>query len=233
MRSYGQFCPVAIASQVLGERWTIIVLRELISGSTRFNDLRRGVPLMSPSLLSKRLKTLERAGIVERHEVDGNVEYLLTDAGEDLRAVVESIGVWGQRWARGQIDDDHLDAGLLMWDIHRNVIDENLPSERVVVHFHLKGSTDGKQRFWLVLEPDDVDICLVDPGYEVDLHVECHVRTMIRYWMGDAAFGDLLRDGDLRVEGPQRLVRQFPRWFRRSLFADVDPPELVASTTQR
>ncbi len=231
MRSYGQFCPVAIATQVLGERWTIIVLRELVSGSTRFNDLRRGVPLMSPSLLSKRLKTLERAGIVERHEVDGNVEYRLTPAGEDLGPVIESIGAWGQRWARGQIEDDHLDASLLMWDIHRNVIDDNLPEEQVVVHFHLEGSTDGKRRFWLVLEPDDVDICLVDPGLDVDVYVECHVRTMVRYWMGDAGFHDLMRDGDLHIEGPTRLVRQFPKWFRRSAVADVEHP--VPSSTAR
>lgn len=221
MKSYGQFCPIAIASQVLAERWTVIVVRELLAGSTRFNELRRGVPLMSPSLLSKRLKTLERAGVVERHERDGNVEYHLTPAGEDLRPVIEAVGVWGQRWARGQIDDDQLDAGLLMWDIHRNVIDERLPDERVVVHFHLKGPTHGKQRFWLVLEPGDVELCLIDPGHDVDVHVECHVRTMIRYWMGDATFHELVHDGDVHLEGPPALVRQFPEWFLRSEFADV------------
>ncbi len=224
MRSYGQFCPIAIASQVLGERWSVIVIRELLSGSTRFNDLRRGVPLMSPSLLSKRLKTLGRAGIVERVEVDGNVEYLLTPAGEDLRPVVMAVGEWGQRWARGQIFDDHLDASLLMWDIHRNVVEDELPDHRVVVQFHLKGSTDGKQRFWLVLEPGDVDICLVDPGHEVDVHVECHVRTMVRYWMGDANFAELVRDGDLQINGRRALVRRFPKWFLRSAFADVARP---------
>lgn len=221
MKSYGQFCPIAIASQVLGERWTVIVIRELLSGSTRFNDLRRGVPLMSPSLLSKRLKTLERAGIVERVEIDGNVEYLLTPAGEDLRPVVMAVGEWGRRWSRGQIFDDHLDASLLMWDIHRNVVEEELPDRRVVVHFHLKGSADGKQRFWLVLESGDVDICLIDPGHEVDVHVECHVRTMVRYWIGDATFDDLVRDGDLQIDGPRALVRRFPKWFLRSAFAEV------------
>lgn len=221
MKSYGQFCPIAIASQVLGERWTVIVIRELLAGSTRFNDLRRGVPLMSPSLLSKRLKTLDRAGIVERVEIDGNVEYLLTPAGEDLRPVVMAVGEWGQRWARGQIFDGHLDASLLMWDIHRNVIEDELPDHRVVVHFHLKGSTDGKQRFWLVLEPGDVDICLVDPGHEVDVHVECHVRTMVQYWMGDATFDELVRDGNLQIDGPRALVRRFPKWFLRSPFADL------------
>ncbi len=220
MPTYGQFCPLAMASEVLTERWTPLVVRELLCGTTRFNDLRRGVPLMSPSLLSKRLRTLERVGVVERH---GN-EYHLTPAGEELRPIVESMGVWGQRWARGDVEAKHFDASLLMWDIRRGVAVDRVPPQRVVVHFHLRGSRDGKSRFWLVLEGGGVDLCLADPGHEVDVTVTGHVGTMIDYWMGQVEFADAVRSGDLVVTGPSKLVRALPTWFRRSLFATVDLP---------
>src|SRR5688572_22260418 len=138
--TYGQFWPVAMASEVLTERWTPLVIRELLCGSTRFNDLRRGVPLMSPSLLSKRLKTLERVGVVERSQSPDSqaVEYTLTQAGEELRPIVEAMGIWGQRWARGDVQARHMDASLLMWDIHRRLVIDALPQKRVVVLFHLR-----------------------------------------------------------------------------------------------
>lgn len=225
MQGYGQFCPVAMASEVLTERWTPLVVRELLCGSTRFNDLRRGVPLMSPSLLSKRLKTLERVGVIERRKGDGQaVEYRVTPAGEELGPIIEAMGVWGQRWARGDVKGRNMDASLLMWDIHRNVNVEALPASRVVVHFHLRGSSDKKSRFWLVLERDGVDMCLTDPGYEVDVSVEGHVRTMVDYWMGRIEFADAVRSGDLHADGPRTLVRALPTWFARSLFAPVDLP---------
>src|SRR3954453_45254 len=126
MATYGQFCPVAMAAEVLTERWTPLIVRELLCGSTRFNDLRRGVPLMSPSLLSKRLKTLERVGVVERDGAD----YRLTPAGGELRPLIEALGVWGQRWSRGDVEAKHYDASLLMWDIHRSIAMDRLPPER-------------------------------------------------------------------------------------------------------
>lgn len=220
MSTYGQFCPVAMASEVLTERWTPLVVRELLCGSTRFNDLRRGVPLMSPSLLSKRLKNLERVGVVERR--DG--EYHLTPAGEELRPLIELMGVWGQRWARGDVEAKHHDASLLMWDIRRSIVPDRLPPGRTVVHFHLKGSTDRKSRFWLILDGGAADLCLTDPGYEVDVTVRGHVRTMVEYWMGLTDLGDAVRRGDLAVEGPRRLTAALPTWFRRSAFASVELP---------
>ena len=225
MATYGQFCPVAMASEVLTERWTPLVVRELLCGSTRFNELRRGVPLMSPALLSKRLRTLERVGVVVR--VDG--EYHLTDAGEELREVIESLGVWGQRWARGDVAARHFDASLLMWDIHRSLDLAALPGRRVVVHFHLRGSRDGKSHFWLVLEGGGADLCLTDPGHEVDVEVSGHVRTMVEYWLGHVDFTRAVRAGDLVVQGPRELVRDLPTWFTRSMFAPVPlPPQAVA-----
>ena len=226
MSTYGQFCPVAMASEVLTERWTPLVIRELLCGSTRFNDLRRGVPLMSPSLLSKRLKTLERVGVIERRVGSGTqaVEYVLTPAGEELRPIIESMGVWGQRWARSDVGARQMDASLLMWDIHRNIVIDALPPERVVVYFHLDGSIDKKSRFWLVLQNGAADVCLADPGYDVDVTVNGHVKTMADYWMGHIDFADAVRSGDLEVTGPRRLVRAVPTWFGRSLFAPVELP---------
>ena len=220
MPTYGQFCPVAMTSEVLTERWTPLVVRELLSGSTRFNDLRRGVPLMSPSLLSKRLKTLERVGVVER---DGS-EYHLTPAGEELRPIIETMGIWGQRWARGDVEAKHHDASLLMWDIRRSIHTERLPERRTVVHFHVRGSSDGKSHYWLVLDAGAVDVCLTDPGYEVDLRVEGHVSTLIDYWFGRIELADAVRSGEVSVDGPRHLARAFPTWFRRSAFARVELP---------
>jgi DNA-binding HxlR family transcriptional regulator len=216
MATYGQFCPVAMAAEVLTERWTPLIVRELLCGSTRFNDLRRGVPLMSPSLLSKRLETLCRVGVVAR--VGG--EYRLTPAGQELRPIIDLMGVWGHRWARGDVVAKHHDASLLMWDIHRNIVAERLPGRRVVVHFFLDGSSDHKSHFWLVLDEGCADFCLIDPGHEIDLHVRGHVRTMIDYWAGQCEFATAVRRGDLTVSGPSELVRGLPTWFAR---ADLGP----------
>lgn len=216
MKGYGQYCPLAVASETLTERWTPLVLRELLNGSRRFNELRRGLPLMSPSLLSKRLRTLEKTGIVSRVTHAGTVEYRLTEAGQELRPVVEIIGVWGRRWADGMLDPANLDASLLMWNIHRNVSAVGAPRRRVVVHFHLTGSSDGKDRFWLVLADGSADLCLTDPGFEVDLTVDGHVRAMVRYWLGQAEIRQLVRAGDLRLTGPRQLVAGFPAWFERT-----------------
>jgi DNA-binding HxlR family transcriptional regulator len=218
--TYGQFCPVAMASEVLTERWTPLVVRELLCGSTRFNDLRRGVPLMSPALLSKRLKTLERVGVVEKR----GASYHLTPAGEELRTVIESMGVWGQRWARGDVVTKRFDASLLMWDVHRNVVVDALPAGRVVVHFHLRGSADKKSHFWLVLDAPAVDLCLTDPGHDIDVEVAGHVATMVDYWMGRVDLLGAVRAGDLVVAGPRALVAGLPTWFSRSAFAPVPMP---------
>lgn len=225
MRGYGQFCPVAMASEILNERWTPLVLRELLSGSTRFNEVRRGVPRMSPSLLSSRLKLLERVGILDRREsAEGGPEYRLTPAGEELRPIIEALGAWGQRWARADLRPEHHDASLLLWDMHRRVQPDALPSHRVVVQFRVSGSSDGRSHFWLVLHEGRADLCLFDPGHAVDLVVYAPVEALVRYWMGDADLANLVAAGTVTVAGPPALARALPGWFRRSLFADVQPP---------
>jgi DNA-binding HxlR family transcriptional regulator len=228
MRGYGQFCPIAATAEVLTERWSPLVVRELWSGSTRFNDIRRGVPRMSPSLLSSRLKSLERAGVVVRTESSDGVEYRLTEAGDELGPILQAMGVWGQRWARADMEPDNLDASLLLWDMHRCVVHESLPERRVVVQFDITGSTCKRRHFWLVLESDDADVCLTDPGHEVDLLVEAHALGLITYWMGSTRWQDQVRSGEIRVAGRRDLVRAFPSWFTRSAMAGVPAASVPA-----
>ncbi len=185
---YQQFCPLAMAAELLCTRWTMVLLRELVAGSTRFNDLRRGVPKMSPTLLSQRLKELELAGIVERVELKsekGIFEYRMTEAGRDLRAVVEAMGIWGQKWVEARLSLKNLDPSLLMWDMRRNLDPSPLPDRRVVIQFLYQELPLSKRHWWLVVEPScEVDLCWSDPGFDVDLYVSTDLRTMTAIWMG-------------------------------------------------
>jgi DNA-binding HxlR family transcriptional regulator len=181
MSGYGQFCPVAKASEVLAERWTPLVVRELLCGSHRFNELQRGVPLMSRSLLVKRLRDLELAGVIERRPSgDGRgSEYHLTEAGEELRPIIMGLGAWGQRWARSDLSRADLDPRLLMWDMQRNIDTDALPSRRVVVRFRFTDAAPGLPRVtWLILDRDQVDVCYKDPGFEIDLVVAGRLRAL-------------------------------------------------------
>src|SRR5262245_26682074 len=229
MKGYGQFCPVAKAAEIFAERWTPLVLRELVCGSHRFSHLHRGVPLMSRSLLAQRLAQLEDAGIIRsaaRTQGRGR-EYFLTPAGEELRPVIERLGEWGQRWARRQLSADDLDPGLLMWDIHRRVNTDRLPDRRVVVQFDFRAvpkTVRSAARFWLILERRDVAVCLKDPGFGIDLLVSADVVALTKAWMGDVRLADAMRSGLVRVEGPSALVRAFPGWLALSAFADVERP---------
>jgi DNA-binding HxlR family transcriptional regulator len=214
MKGYGQFCPVAKAAEIVAERWTPLVLRELFCGSRRFGDLARGVPLMSPSLLTRRLRELEQAGIVSRaHGAQGRSEYQLTAAGRELAPVVEQLGVWGKRWTRAYIEDNDLDAGLLLWDVRRNILLERVPQRRIVVAFEFSGTASGKRRWWLVIEQGEVDLCPLNPGFEADLHVRTALRTLTEIWLGDRALGEAIEEGALELQGQKSLVRDFPKWL--------------------
>ena len=230
MSGYGQFCPVAKASEVLAERWTPLVVRELLCGSHRFNELQRGVPLMSRSLLAKRLRELERAGIVERRaSPDGRgFGYHLTEAGEELRPIIMGLGAWGQRWVRSEVSRADLDPRLLMWDMQRNIETEALPPHRVVVRFRFTDVSPGRPRVtWLILDGDQVDVCYKDPGYDVDLVVAGRLRALVGVWLGDTTMSAVIRAGELQVEGTRRLADAFPSWLRRSIFAGVERPEIT------
>lgn len=214
---YGQFCPVAKAAEIVAERWTPLILREMLSGSTRFSDLRRGLPGISPTLLSTRLKSLEKDGVV-RAEQDG---YVLTPAGEALWPVIEALGRWGKSWTRSQLRPDELDAGLLMWDMQRRMEVQALPSGRVVVFLRFRDAPRRPSAGWLVLERPQVDLCLRDPGFEVDLWVETELEAFTRIWMGDLPFAQAASERRLALEGPERLRRGFPSWLGLSMFAGV------------
>lgn len=185
--SYKQFCPVAMAAEILCTRWTVVVLREFMAGSTRFNDLRRGVPRMSPALLSRRLKELEAAGVITRRKITepGVSEYQLTPAGRELKPLVEAFGVWGQRWVEKKLSLANLDVSLLMWDMRRNLNPHPLPKRRTVIQVKYAGLPAATRAWWLLVEPDTgVDLCSIDPGFEVDLYVATDLRTMTAIWMG-------------------------------------------------
>lgn len=231
MKGYGQFCPVAKGAEIFAERWTPLVLRELVCGSHRFSDLHRGVPLMSRSLLAHRLRQLEDAGIVrcEAKAKGRGREYFLTPAGEELRALIEGLGEWGQRWARSQMNADDLDPGLLMWDIHRRLNVERLPTppNRVVVFFDFRAVPKAWRTmrcFWLILQRSEVDLCLKDPGFKVDLVVDADLAALTKVWMGDVRLVDAMRSGLVRLQGPTALIRAFPGWLALSEFAGVERP---------
>src|SRR6266545_1592345 len=226
MPGYGQFCPIAQASEVITERWTPLVLRELaLTGSCRFNDIQRGVPLMSSSLLSKRLRELERAGIIERRPLPNarGSEYHLTPAGQELGPVLAQIGIWSERWLRRPIFEESPDTGLLMWWVRTTVKADALPAGRTVIHFRFAGAPEKLRYFWLVLP--EADLCLTDPGFDVDVTVGSDAKTLTAVWMGDLGLGAALSSQAIELEGPRHLVRSFPKWFGlHPLFASIEHP---------
>lgn len=220
-KGYGQFCPVAKAAEIFAERWTPLVLRELIVGSRRFNELRRGLPLMSSALLAQRLKELEQAGIVEnRVGARGSAEYHLTQAGQELRPIIEALGFWGARWMRSRLTSQDYDPSLLMWDIRRNIDVQQLPEERrTVIEINLRGAEPALRRWWLVVDSGEVDLCLKDPGFEVNLQLSADLRTMVEVWTGRQSMSEAMRAGTLAFEGSRMLTSSFCKCMKLSPFA--------------
>jgi len=219
--SYRQFCPVAMAAEVVCTRWTPLILRELVSGSTRFNDLHRGLPRISPTLLSKRLKQLEEAGVIRR-QVSPNhdtVEYQLTTAGEELKTVVFDLGIWGQRWIETRSSLKNLDPSLLMWDMRRNLDPTPMPPRRYVIQIVYPELAPGRRHWWLIVEGNATDLCNVDPGFDVDLYVSTDLRTMTAIWMGLSTVDAELRSGRLHVTGDDRVKTTMQQWLGLSPFA--------------
>jgi DNA-binding HxlR family transcriptional regulator len=213
MQKYRQYCPVARASEVLADRWTPLIVRELIAGSHRFNEIERGLPGISRSLLSSRLRDLERAGVIERlpGARSATAGYHLTDAGRELKLVIEALGTWGVRWAFGEPAPEELDPGLLIWKIHQRIDREQLPDGRTVVEFDFAGRRG--RRVWLVLEPREVSVCVTPPRFDVDLVVRADLAFFYQLWLGQIEYAAAVRCGQLVVTGPAALVRQLPRWL--------------------
>lgn len=220
--SYKQFCPVAMAAEVLCTRWTIVLLRELVAGSTRFNDLRRGVPRMSPALLSQRLKELEAANVIERRksEEPGVYEYHLTKSGRELEPIVVGFGVWGQRWIETEPSLEHLDAALLMWDMRRSLDLTPMPRRRCVIQIKYPELPAQQRTWWLIVAPrEDVDLCSVDPGFDVDLYVSTDLRTMTSIWMGLDTVRKAQAEKRMLLTGERELAANMQQWLGLSPFA--------------
>ena len=223
MPSYGQFCPVAKAMELLDERWTVLVVRELLLGSSHFNDLRRGVPKMSPALLSKRLQTLTRAGVVQRSEENGRTTYSLTDCGKELVNVVEALGAWSVRWFGDLVDKD-LDPSILMWDIRRTIPVDQWPRTRTVVEFQLSGVAPKASRWWLIVANGEPDVCDFDPGYDITATIATDVRTLAQVWRGDVSWQRSLMDGSVTIDAQSDVRRATPTWLGQSSLAGIPRP---------
>jgi DNA-binding HxlR family transcriptional regulator len=208
-----------MAAEIICSRWTVLVMRELLCGTTRFNDLRRGVPRMSPTLLSKRLRELAEAGVITASKgASGATEYKLTAAGEDLRDVVMSMGTWGQRWIESTLSLKNLDPSLLMWDMRRNLTPLPLPDHRCTIHFDYS-ELKTQRSWWLVVNGKTVDLCQVDPGFEIDLYVRSNLRSMTAVWMGLSTLKAEMDAGRIELTGDKTLAHSMQKWLGLSPFA--------------
>jgi DNA-binding HxlR family transcriptional regulator len=225
MDGYGQYCPLAKGAEVFAERWTPLILRELLRGSTSFNDIHRGVPRMSRTLLSARLRKLEACGVLERPHDEHGREYRLTKAGQELGSVVTQLGTWAQRWFRSRFVPHELDVGVLMWDIRCTVEANALPNRRAAVQFVFADVPHSARNWWLINDGGELDLCPVDPGIDIGLLVRTTLDTMTRVWMGEVPLGVAVRSGRLKILGAPGLMRRFESWFRLSPYACVPVPE--------
>lgn len=220
MYRYGQYCPVAKAVEILGDRWTLLIVRDMLSGTCHFNELARGLPGISRALLSERLDRLQRVDLVDKvEEAQGRhtTSYHLTQAGRELSDVIESLLRWGARWAFEEPLPGELDPILLMWWMRNSVRVEALPEERVVVQMHFTGAADATH--WLVLKREDVSVCITHPGFDVDVWVTADISTFYQVWLGRLEYVDARRAGKIEVDAMPALVRSFPQWFTYSLAA--------------
>ena len=231
MQEYGQFCPVALGAEIFAERWTPLILQELLQGSHRFSELRRGLPRISRNLLVQRLAYLEDVGLIERRPRPNGrgYDYLLTTAGEELRPVVVALGTWGYKWTAHELRPENLDAGLLMWFLRHRVNVDELPYRRVVARFdfHDAGPRSfwlgEQQSFWLVLERPDVELCLSDPGFALDLTVRAELAALTRIYLGQLTLAEAVRSGAVQLEGSRESRAGFRRWLGISPFAEAVP----------
>lgn len=230
MKSYGQFCPVAKAAQLFCRRWTPLIVRDLSAGPLRFSDIQRGVPLMSPALLSRRLRELVLEGVVVRHREQGKraTTYRLSPSGEELVPLVVLLGTWGQRFTRRDLAADEVDLGLFLWAFQRSVDRTAFGARRTVIRLDVAGQPRGKRRWWFVNDPGSLDLCLEDPGHEVDLYIAASLQDLIRLWRGDLELAEAIARGRLAVDGPSPLRRAFRAWFGVSVLAHIPSVRVAA-----
>lgn len=228
MREYGQYCPVSLGSEVLADRWTPLILREMVLGSTRFNDIERGLPGISRSLLAQRLRHLERKGVLRREPAAAGrgSEYHLTEAGQDLEPVIMALGEWAVRWMFAEPEPAEVDPVALTWWMHRRVDRDRLPDRRVVIEFDYRGPN--ATLIWLVLDRGEPSVCVKHPGFDSDVVVITDAVSMMRVFSGIITLGSSLADGSVSVQGPPSLTRGFGRWFLWSPFVPAVHARLAA-----
>jgi len=224
VKSYGQFCSVARALDLLGERWTLLLVRELLSGTSQFNDFRRGIPRISRTMLAQRLRELLDHGVIVRTDDGRAPAYALTEAGLELARTVRELGTWGQRWLPRDLPRSELDAEALLWDVQRRVDQEKLPSRPIVVRIELTGSSKQAAKF-LLLRRSEVSLCGENPGFPVEVELSAPLRTMTAWWRGDISFPQA-RAAGLELRGRKELLKAFPTWFARYVFSDVSAVRL-------
>ncbi len=222
MEKYCQFCPVAKAAEILCEKWVILVLRELMMGSTRFGQLRCGLPKISPSVLSRRLKTLEEQGVILRSKKpkSNGYEYHLTESGEELRPIVLGFGRWGHKWAKNKINNDDLDAGFLLWDMRRRLNVEYFQDKRMVIHIEFSEQSSCDRYWWMVINNNEIDLRFEDTGHEPDITIITSVATMTSIWLGYDKLETMISNGRMKIFGSKQHINNVSQWMGRSLFAE-------------
>jgi DNA-binding HxlR family transcriptional regulator len=219
---YGQFCPIAKATEIIGEKWTVLIIREALMGSTRYSEFQRGLSLISPTMLSKRLDSLVAHGLLMKKKIPAQrgYEYFPTTSCKELLPIIRSLGGWGMRWARSNLAKTDYDVDLLMLYLQRSVVPENLPGDENVIRFKFTDIEDLSE-WWLVITGDEVDICVKDPGKDVDVYFTTTVKTMADVWMGDTTYRSAMAAGTLKIVGHRALTRNITPWMNLSLFADL------------
>ena len=221
---YAQFCPIAKATEILGEKWTFLIIRELLMGATRFNELQRGLTLISPTLLSKRLDSLNNYGLVLKKKIPGQKghEYFPTESCKELTPIIMGLGQWGMRWARSNLTEKDYDVELLMLYLKRSIVPEKLIGKETVIRFKF---TDIKEYpdWWIVASGKDLDVCVNDPGKEVDVYFTTDVKTLADIWMGESSYRKAQNNGSMQIVGNTQLTRNITSWMANSIFADLPP----------
>lgn len=229
MSIYGQFCPISKAAEVLGERWTLLLVRELLLGSKRFNELQRGLTKMSPSLLTKRLKELEEANLLARIKISGQkgYEYHLTSSGRELFPLIIEMAKWGMKWVQDNIAEDELDIELLMLDIQRSLKIDKLPGKKVIVKFHITDTTELSD-WWVIVDNKNVDLCTDSPGDDADLYITGDAQSLIQTWMGDMDWRQAQKSNKVKVMGSEFLKKEMQNWLGASSLSEYNPKMMNA-----
>lgn len=229
--SYGQWCPIAKSTEILGEKWTMLIVRELLMGSTRFSELQRGLGTISPTLLTRRLATLEKYDLVYKRRIQGGRghEYIPTTSCKQLQPILLALGSWGMEWSKAFMCDADYDVELLMLYLERSVITDNLPDGKTVVVFQFTDFSE-QPKWWITIEGDNVDVCTTDPGYDVDVFITTKVRAMADAWLGRTTYKAAKASGAMEIIGPTSLTRNISSWLSDCIFASLPDAEAILAT---